>query len=53
LRYEGAEAALSEAQRVALGAELDSHLYMTTKAVCAFVERSVNVVYLSRLLALF
>jgi transposase len=33
LKYEGAEPALNEEQRAALGAELDSRLYMTAKAV--------------------
>ena len=45
LKYEGAEPALNEEQLAALGAELDSRLYMTAKAVCAFVRRSCNVDY--------
>ena len=32
-------------QLAALGAELDSRLYMTAKAVCAFVQRTFNVDY--------
>ena len=39
-KYEGAASDLSEKQRAALGAELDARLYMTAKAVCAFVQRS-------------
>jgi transposase len=43
LKYEGAEPALSPEQFEALAAELDSTLYMTAKAVCAFVERTFGV----------
>ena len=45
LRYEGAEPALNAEQLAALGVELDSRLYMTAKAVCAFVRRTFNVDY--------
>jgi transposase len=45
LKYEGSEPALTEQQLAALGAELDSRLYMTAKAVCAFVQRTFNVDY--------
>jgi transposase len=45
LNYAGGACDLSEEQRAALGAELDSRLYMTAKAVCAFVRRSFNVDY--------
>ena len=37
LNYEGAASDLNEEQLAALGAELDARLYMTAKAVCAFV----------------
>ena len=45
LKYEGAAPALGQEQLAALGAELDSRLYMTAKAVCAFVRRSFDVDY--------
>lgn len=45
LNYEGAASDLSEEQRAALGAELDGRLYMTAKAVCAFVQRSFEADY--------
>ena len=45
LKYEGAEPALNEERLAALGAELDSRLYMTAKAVCAFVRRTFTVDY--------
>jgi transposase len=45
LKYEGAASDLSEEQRAALGAELDARLYMTAKAVCAFVQRTFGVTY--------
>jgi transposase len=45
LKYEGAEPSLNAEQLKALGAELDTHLYMTAKAVCAFVERTFDVTY--------
>ena len=45
LRYEGSEPALSATQCEALKAELDTHLYMTAKAVCAFVARTFEVIY--------
>jgi transposase len=45
LNYEGAEPALNAAQLATLAAELDRRLYMTAKAVCAFVRRSFEVHY--------
>src|ERR1700728_617713 len=45
LKYEGAASDLSEAQCAALGTELDARLYMTAKAVCAFVQRTFEVTY--------
>jgi transposase len=45
LKYEGGEPSLNAEQLKALGTELDAHLYMTAKAVCAFVERTFNVDY--------
>jgi transposase len=45
LKYEGADPALDAEQLRALGAELDGHLYMTAKAVCAFVAQSFDVTY--------
>lgn len=45
LHYEGAAPALGPEQLEALGAELDARLYVTAKAVCAFVERSFGVDY--------
>src|SRR5258708_2531456 len=45
LKYEGAEPALSPEQLEALGAELDTHLYVAAKAVCAFVARTFAVAY--------
>ena len=45
LKYEGAEPSLNAEQLKALGAELDARLYMTAKAVCAFVERTFDVTY--------
>jgi transposase len=45
LGYEGAASDLSEAQLAALGQELDTHLYMTAKAVCAFVQCRFGVEY--------
>jgi len=47
LKYEGAEPALNPEQLKALGAELDTHLYMAAKAVCAFVERTFGIEYTS------
>lgn len=45
LKYQGAAPALSPEQREILGAELDARLYMTAKAVCAFVSRTFAVSY--------
>jgi transposase len=45
LHYEGAASDLNEEQLAALGAELDARLYMTAKAVCAFVQRTFGVTY--------
>ena len=45
LNYEGSEPALSEAQLAALKAELDAHLYMRSKEVCDFVQRTFEVDY--------
>jgi transposase len=45
LGYEGAACDLSAEQLAALGTELDARLYMTAKAVCAFVQRSFGVDY--------
>ena len=45
LNYEGSDPALSEAQLDALKTELDDHLYMTAKEVCAFVQRTFEVTY--------
>jgi transposase len=45
LHYEGDEPSLTPEQLNALGAELDAHLYMTAKAICAFVERTFTVTY--------
>ena len=45
LNYEGREPALDDAQRETLKTELDAHLYMTSKEVCAFVEQSFTVTY--------
>jgi transposase len=45
LNYEGAASDLNEEQLAALEAELDARLYMTAKAVCAFVRRSFGVDY--------
>src|ERR1700690_690119 len=42
---EGTQAALPPEQLKALGAELDARLYVTAKAVCAFVERTFTVIY--------
>jgi len=45
LKYEGSDPALSEAQLDALKTELDAHLYMRSKEVCAFVQRMFEVDY--------
>ena len=45
LRYEGSEPALSATQCEALKAELDTHLYMTAQAACAFVSWTFQVIY--------
>ena len=45
LTYEGGEPALTADQLKALGAELDARLYMSAKAICAFVERTFAVIY--------
>jgi transposase len=44
LNYEGSDAALTAEQLKALGAELDARFYITAKAVCAFVERTLAVI---------
>ena len=51
LKYEGGEPALTPEQLAALGAELDARLYMTAKAVCAFVERTFEVSYTAHAMA--
>jgi transposase len=51
LQYEGGEPALTAEQLTALGAELDARLYMSAKAVCAFVERSFEVTYTAHAMA--
>jgi transposase len=51
LQYEGGEPALTPAQLTALSAELDARLYLTAKAVCAFVERSFAVTYTAHAMA--
>ena len=45
LTYEGSEPALSTAQLATPQGELDAHLYMTAKAVCGFVRRTLGVGY--------
>jgi transposase len=45
LNYEGGEPALSPQQLETLGAELDARLYVTAKAVCAFVAQTFEVTY--------
>lgn len=45
LQYEGGDPALSADQLAALGAELDARLYMTAKAIAAFVRRTFGVTY--------
>jgi transposase len=45
LNDEGSDPALSEAQLDALKTELDDHLYMTSKEVCDFVQRTFAVEY--------
>jgi transposase len=45
LNYRGSEPALSVVQRETLNAELDAQLYMTSKAVCDFVQRTFEVTY--------
>ncbi|MFL5254573.1 MAG: IS630 family transposase [Rhodopila sp.] len=45
LRYQSPEPALSKPQLQALEAELDQTLYMTSKAVCHFVEQELGVAY--------
>jgi transposase len=45
LTYHGSDPALSEAQIEALKTELDTHLYMASKEVCAFVQRTFGVTY--------
>ncbi len=45
LNYEGSDPALSEAQLDALKTELDAHLYMRSKEVCEFVQRTFEVEY--------
>jgi transposase len=51
LQYEGGEPALTREQLTALGVELDARLYMTAKAVCAFVERRFEVTYTAHAMA--
>jgi transposase len=51
LKYEGGEPALTAEQLTALGAELDARLYITAKAVCAFVQRSFEVTYTAHAMA--
>ena len=51
LNYEGSEPALTPEQLQALGVELDARLYMTAKAVCAFVARSFGVTYTAHAMA--
>jgi transposase len=45
LQYVGAAPALNEEQLAKLGAELDAHLYMSAKAVCAVVRQAFDVDY--------
>jgi transposase len=45
LNYEGGEPDLNPEQLEALGTELDARLYMTAKAVCAFVQSTFSVTY--------
>jgi transposase len=45
LQYDGSEPALSADQLAALGAELDARLYMTAKAIAAFVRQTFGVAY--------
>jgi transposase len=52
LKYAGAASDLSEEQRAALGAELDTRLYMAAKAVCAFVQRAFEVTYTPHAMAM-
>jgi transposase len=51
LKYEGSEPALTPAQLSLLGAELDARLYMSAKAVCAFVQRTFEVSYTAHAMA--
>jgi transposase len=51
LKYEGSEPALTPEQLKALGAELDTRLYVTAKAVCAFVARTFGVTYTAHAMA--
>jgi transposase len=45
LTYEGSEPALAPEQLEALKGELDTHLHMTSKSVCAFVQQRFAVKY--------
>ena len=45
LTYQDSDPALSEAQIEALKTELDTHLYMASKEVCDFVQRTFSVTY--------
>ncbi len=45
LQYPGSGPSLNAGQLKALGAELDARLYMTAKAIRAFVERTFAVIY--------
>lgn len=51
LGYEGSEPALNPRQRAALVAELETRLYATAQAVCAFVRRSFAVSYTAHAMA--
>ena len=45
LSYQGSDPALSEVELATLKAELDRHLYMTSKEVCGFVQRTFGKAY--------
>lgn len=45
LAYQGSDPALSDTQIETLKAELDTHLYMTAKSVCAYVEQTFGITY--------
>ena len=46
LAYAGSDAALNDSGIEALKAELDTHLYMTAREVCDFVQRTFGVSYI-------